>query len=52
MFSNNDGDASDNNDETKIWHRRAGAVFFSPLMRVDSAAVLCSAALCNLAEVR
>ena len=30
---------------------RQGAIFFSPLMRVDSAAVLCSAALCNLAEV-
>ncbi|KAJ1444151.1 hypothetical protein B484DRAFT_388927, partial [Ochromonadaceae sp. CCMP2298] len=28
-----------------------GAVFFSPLMRVDSAAVLCSAAMCSLAEV-
>lgn len=30
---------------------KQGAIFFSPLMRVDSAAVLCSAALCNLAEV-
>jgi len=31
---------------------KQGAIFFSPLMRVDSAAVMCSAALCNLAEVR
>lgn len=30
---------------------RQGAIFFSPLMRVDSAAVMCSAALCNLAEI-
>jgi hypothetical protein len=30
---------------------RQGAIFFSPLMRVDSAAVMCSAALCNLSEI-
>jgi hypothetical protein len=30
---------------------RQGAIFFSPLMRVDVATVMCSAALANLAEV-
>ena len=30
---------------------KQGEVFFSPLMKVDSAAIMCSAALCNLSEV-